>query len=90
MHEFQILTEAQEAHRLASKALSEKMRQIFREGATEIVVDGAGRRMPVEVRFIGRGSEAGYLRVMPINGKRTRRSMRSVHWTQIDREADDV
>ncbi|GEM_PF-5591039 len=90
MHEFQALTDAQEAHSLASKALAEKMRQVFREGATETVVDGAGRRMLVEIRFIGHGSDAGYLRVMPINGKRTRRSLRTVHWTQIEREAGDV
>lgn len=89
MHEFQVLTEAQGARDKANELLFDAMQRIFRVGAAEVVVDGAGRRMLVEVRHIGERSEAGYLRVMPCNGKRSRRSMRSVHWTQIDREGDD-
>lgn len=89
MHEFQVLTDAQEALNRDADALVEAMRSIFRVGAVEIVVDGARRRMPVEVRFICDRSDAGHLRVMPVNGKRTRNSMRTVHWTQIDRESSD-
>lgn len=88
MHEFQTLTWAQEACRKANDDLSEKMKSIFSVGATEVVIDGGGRRMPVEIKSICSGSEAGYLRVMPVNGKRTRRSLRSVHWSSIDRTED--
>lgn len=90
MHEFQVLTFAQASRDKADDELAEKMRDIFRVGVNEIIVDGAERRMVVEVRHICDGRQAGYLRVMPVNGKRTRRSMRTVHWTQIDRESSDA
>lgn len=89
MHEFQVLTDAQETMKASQAAVVEKMRSVFSTGSTEIVVDGGGRRMPVEVRFICDGDQAGYLMVMPINGKRTRSCIRAVHWSQIDRTSGD-
>lgn len=90
MHEFEVLTLAQAARDKKNDELAEAMQRIFRVGQTEIVVDGAGRQMPVEIRYICTGSDAGYLRAMPVNGKRSRRSMRGIHWTQIERgECDE-
>ncbi|MCS8413320.1 hypothetical protein N0754_18625 [Pseudomonas aeruginosa] len=44
---------------------------------------GTDRQMPCTVRAHVTGRDAGHLRCMPERGKRTRASMRSIHWAYI-------
>lgn len=89
MHSLQILTDAQEALRARQEELTESVAKAFPVGVTVVVVDGAGRRMPCVVKFHGSGNCAGELRCLPVNNRGRRRSVRSVHWTQIDPEGGE-
>lgn len=44
---------------------------------------GTDRKMPCTVRFHDSGRYAGFLRCMPERGKRSRASMRSIHWADV-------
>lgn len=89
MHSFQHLTFAQEEVRARQDALTESVAKAFPIGVTVVVVDGAGRRMPCVVKHHVTGRDAGDMRCMPVNNRGRARSMRTVHWTQIDPEDDE-
>lgn len=74
----------QAAHETAGLNLLKAVRKVFPMGATVIVDYGDGRKMPAEV--IGHGCYwdcPGELRVMPLRGKRSRRSVRGVNWHYV-------
>ncbi|MDF3842701.1 hypothetical protein P3W55_13375 [Pseudomonas citronellolis] len=70
-------------------ALTAKVAKAFPIGTTVVVVDGAGRRTPCIVKYHCTGGSAGEMRCLPVNNRDRHRSMRSVHWTQIEREGND-
>lgn len=84
----EIMTSWQGRLHEAQASMAEAAIRQFPVGSSVVVVDGAGRRMPSVVRFHGTGDSAGYLSVMPANNKGRRRSLRSVHWSQIELEGD--
>lgn len=85
----QILTMlAQDVKGVQAKLVTAMVEQIP-VGSSVVVVDGLGRRMPCSVLSHGTGSNSGYLNVLPVNSKSRRRSVRSVHWSQLDLENGD-
>lgn len=84
-----IMTHRQQALREAQAQLMEASIRQFPVDSAVVVLDGAGRRMPCVVKHHCSGSEAGSLCVLPVNNSGRRRSMRTVHWSQVELEGDD-
>lgn len=88
----QILTCLQQELRAARARLTAAVAEQLPLGSPVTVLDGAGRSMPGSVVSHGSGDSAGYLVVLPDRHKyppghrHHRRSLRNVHWTDIDLE----
>lgn len=91
----QILTQLQQKLDAAENELAAAVVQQVPKHSAVVVVDGAGREMPGTVTAHGSGSQAGTVCVLPLKHKYPehhkyhRRSLRWVHWTQLDLEGAD-